>query len=61
MTDTHLNEQQTEVLANYQSLTGEDNVERSIQVLRNNNWDLQVLFGRKGEEAKVITLLNSER
>lgn len=36
-----LNEHQTEVLANYQSLTGEEDMERSIQTLRNSNWDLQ--------------------
>lgn len=36
-----LNDEQTEVLASYQSLTGEEDMERSIQVLRNSNWDLQ--------------------
>lgn len=36
-----LNDHQTEVLANYQSLTGEEDMGRSIQTLRNSNWDLQ--------------------
>eukprot|EP00026_Physarum_polycephalum_P006154 Phypoly_transcript_06195.p1 GENE.Phypoly_transcript_06195~~Phypoly_transcript_06195.p1 ORF type:complete len:533 (+),score=100.93 Phypoly_transcript_06195:124-1722(+) len=35
-----LNDQQTEILANYQSLTGEEDMARSIQVLKNSNWDL---------------------
>jgi hypothetical protein len=43
MSDT-LNDQQTEILANYQSLTGEEDMARSIQVLKNTNWDLNVRF-----------------
>lgn len=41
MGDT-LNDQQTEVLVAYQSFTGDEDMERSIQVLRNSDWDLQV-------------------
>jgi FAS-associated factor 2 len=48
MTDI-LSDQQTEILANYQSLTGEEDMTRSIQVLKNSNWDLnRALTGTRG-------------
>lgn len=44
MSDT-LTDQQTELLANYQSLTGEEDMARSIQILKNNDWDLNRALG----------------
>lgn len=38
----HLDDAQTEVLATYQSITGEENTTRSIRELRAHNWDLNV-------------------
>jgi hypothetical protein len=39
-----LNEEETEILAHYQSITGEVDIARSVGRLRDHHWSLEVIF-----------------